>query len=400
MIVPLFPPLDGEAAERFHAFATTLAEAQRAGRRDEMYRALALEVEWCRSATYLGKRAPAYEASIRVLTDLARMRWRIIDQGYGFALENLKELVGGRRTDEIVASKELMRGELRPVVDEQQRHPAVLDFVAKMEGEDRQGRRSVRLLMAEGSELARRLASAHACTGDARAAALRAAIKPYLQAADDSIDPTTGRKLREIWRYFRYSWSIPQVPTPGRQLLYLVRDGGHPVHPVIGIAALNNCPLEMGERRETYIGWHLTAITDRFIRAIANGAAALEAEVQWLEQQMQTSLSEVEWANLVTPEQVALPDDALVRRLARQGQGFAKLREALLREVASTDRDAFDAGLWHDDGAPPIDDDILKLEPKASIDARMHTARKQLVAKKKGHCAIQAVVCSPGNSTL
>ena len=383
MIVPLFPPLDGEAAERFHAFATALANAQRAGRKDEMYQALAFEVEWCRSATYLGKRALAYEACVRLLTDLARMRWRIIEQGYGFALENPKELVGGRPTKETIASKELMRGELRPVVDEQRRHPAVLEFIAKMEGEDRLGRRSVRLLMAEGNELAQRLASAHACTGDARAAALRTAIKPYLQMADDSVDPTTGRRLREIWRYFRYSWSIPQVSTPGRQLLYLVRDGGHPTHPVIGIAALNNCPLEMGEKREAYIGWHLTAITDRFMGAIAKGKEALEAEVQWLEQQMETSLSEVDWTNLVTPEQVASPDDALVRRLARRGQGFAKLREALLREVAGADRDAFDAGLWHDEAAPPIDDEILKLELKASLDARMHTARKQLVAKKR-----------------
>ncbi len=383
MIVPLFPPLDGEAAERFHAFATTLADAQRAGRKDEMYQALALEVEWCRSAAYLGKRAPAYEACVRVLTDLARMRWRIVEQGHGFALENLKELVGGRPTEEIVASKELMRGELRPVVDEQQRHPAVLDFITKMEGEDRLGRRSVRMLIAEGSELAQRLASARSCTGDARATVLRTAIKPYLQAADDSIDPTTGRSLREIWRYFRYSWSIPQVPTPGRQLLYLVRDGGHWTHPVIGIAALNNCPLEMGEKREAYIGWHLTTIVGRFTHANAKGKEALEAEVRWLERQMESSLSEVEWTNLVTPEQVASPDDALVRRLARQGQGFAKQREVLLREVAGTDRDAFDAGSWQDEGAPPVDDEILMLEPKASLDARMHAARKQLVAKKR-----------------
>lgn len=383
MIVPLFPPLDGEAAERFHAYATKLADAQSVGRKDQMHQALALEVEWCRSATYLGKRAPAYEACVRVLTDLARMRWRIVEQGYGFALENPKELVGGRPTEAIIASKELMRGELRPVVDEQQRHPAVLDFIAKMESRDRLGRGSVRLLMAQGSELAQRLASAGGCTGEARAEALRKAIKPYLQVADDSIDLTTGRKLREIWRYFRYSWSIPQVPTPGRQLLYLVRDGAIPTHPVIGIAALNNCPLEMGEKREAYIGWHLTAITHRFTHAVAKGREALEAELKWLEQQIETSLSEVDWTNLVTPEQVASPDDALVRRLARRGQDFAKLREVLLREVADADRGTFNEGLWQDADAPPIDDKILELELKASLDVRMHTARKQLVAKKR-----------------
>ena len=250
MIVPLYPPLEGEAAERFHAFATTLACAQRARSKDDMVAALEREVDWCRSATYLGKSALAYDACVRVLTDLARLRWRIVEQGYGFALQNHKEMVSGRPINETIASKESLRSELRPVVDEQLRHPAVLDFIAKMEREDRLGRRSVRLLMADGAELAERLAPARALTGADRAAALDKAVKPFLQQVDGSVDPTTGRSLRQIWRYFRYSWSIPQVPTPGRQLLYLVRDAAHPAHPVIGIAALNNCPLEMGEKRE------------------------------------------------------------------------------------------------------------------------------------------------------
>src|SRR5690606_6988973 len=103
---------------------------------------------------------------------------------------------------------------------------------------------------ANGEELARRLEPARTSTGPDRLAKLRKAIQPYLQEADETVDATTGRRLREIWRYFRYSWSIPQVPTPGRQLLYLIRDAGHEAHPVIGIAALNNTPLEMGEKRE------------------------------------------------------------------------------------------------------------------------------------------------------
>ena len=286
MIVHLFPPLDGEAAERFRAFATDLADAQRAGSKEAMVSVLGREVEWCRSAPHVGKAAFAYEACVRVLTDLARLRWRIVEQGYGFALENPKELVTGRPTEEVIASKEALRSELRPVVDEQQRHPAVMGFISKMEGEDRFGRRSVRLLMAQGDELALRLAPARTLAGDARNSALREAIKPYLQKADETVDRTTGRRLRDIWRYFRYSWSIPQVSTPGRQLLYLVRDAAHEAHPVIGIAALNNCPLEMGEKREAYIGWHLSALVDRFSSAAALGRQALIAEVEWLEQHL------------------------------------------------------------------------------------------------------------------
>ena len=383
MIVPIFPPLSGECAERFRTFAMKLVCAQRARSANDMRSALEEEIRWCRSPRCFEENALAYEACIRVLSDLARLRWRIVEQGYGFALENRKERVRGRPTAEIIASKEMLRRELQPVVDEQKRHPAVLNFIAGMEREDRSGRRSVQLLMADGAELAARLAPARELEGEKRLEALGDAIKPYLQEADKSVDPTTGRRLREIWRYFRYSWSIPQVPTPGRQLLYLVRDGAHPAHPVIGIAALNNCPLEMGEKREKYIGWHFAAIVERFVGAAGRGKAALEEEVQWLERQLETSLAEIDWTNLVTAEEVESPDDAVVRRLALRSQEFSKLRETLLREVAGSTRDQFEADLWDDAAAPPVDDDILKLEPKASVDARMHVARKQLVARKR-----------------
>ena len=125
MIVPIYPPLDGESAERFHAFAMKLACAQRARNANEMSSALESEISWCRSAECFGENVLAYEACIRVLSDLARLRWRIVEQGYGFALENRKERVVRRPTEEIVARKEMLRSELQPIVDEQKRHPAV-----------------------------------------------------------------------------------------------------------------------------------------------------------------------------------------------------------------------------------------------------------------------------------
>ena len=383
MIVPIYPPLQGEVGERFHSFAMRLASAQRAGTTNEMARALDEEVSWCRSSAGLDEDILAYEACIRVLSDLARLRWRIVERGYGFALENRKESVRGRPTEEIVASKEMLRSELRPVVDEQMRRPTVARFIARMEADDRKGRRSVRLLMADGAELAARLAPARGLDGDARLAALDDAVRPYLQQADAGVDPTTQRPLREIWRYFRYSWSIPQVTTPGRQLLYLVRDAAHPAHPVIGIAALNNCPLEMGEKREAYIGWHPSAIVELFRAAAAKGKAALEEEVRWLERQVATSLAEMDWTNLVTAEEAAEPTEEVVRRLARKSRTYADSRATLLKEVASSTPEGFEAGLWQDSSAPPVDDDVLMLEAKASADARMHVARKQLVAKKR-----------------
>lgn len=384
MIVPLFPPLDGSPAERFPEFARSLSAAQQAGDRGSMQEILSSELRWCERATQLGEQRLVYEACIRVLMDLVRLRWKLVEQGYGFALENPKEVVSGRPTAEIVASKEILRSELRPLVQDQLDQPAVRAFIHRMEAGSRD-KKSIRLLFTEGSELAGRLAKAADLEGTARTEALSKAVKPVLELADDTKDELTGHSLREIWRYVRYTWSIPQVPTPGRQLLYLVRDHALLSKPIIGIASLNNCPLEMGETRESFIGWHRRALGPRFAAAAASGAMALDAEVRWLEQQIETSLGEVEWTNLVTAEQVAEPDDHIIRKLLRRGQEFARLREELLRELANGELDAFEVARWEMDDAPPVDDNVLEMEAKASIDARMHTARKQLIAKKRAH---------------
>lgn len=383
MIVPLYPPLEGEAAERFPEFAAELMTAQQAGNRDAMQASLAREVKWCRSGAAPGTQALLYEACVQVLTDLVRMRWRIFERGYGFALENPKEVVRGRPTAELVASKRMLREELRPVVSEQQRHPAVRDFIKKMESNNRFGKKPVTLLMADGAELAARLAPALAVDGSDRATALAAAVQPYLQLADQTIDHVTGRTLREIWRYFRYSWSIPQVPTPGRQLLYLVRDAAHANHPVIGIAGLNNCPLEMGEVRETFIGWHRNALVGRFAAAAAQGEKALELEVEWIEYQIDQSLAEVCPTNLATADELANPDAVVLRRLSGEARAYADAREEILRERAGGEEESFDSSPWDLPDSPPVDDAVLALEPKASSDLRMHAARKQLVAKKR-----------------
>ena len=384
MLVPIYPPLDGRTAERFPVFARALAAAQARGDRQAIAAHLQEEICWRMAAPGLGDQGLVYEACVRVLTDLARLRWRIVEEGYGFCLENPKESRRGRSTAELIASKEALREQLRPVVEEQQSHPAVQDFLRRLRQGTRE-KRSVAAVIADPKELTRRLAPARAACGDERVALLREAVRPYLQRVTDDPDPYTGHSLRDLWRYFRFSWSIPQTPVPGRQLLYLVRDAAHPCHAVMGIAALNNCPLEMGEIRETYIGWHRSAVGARLRAAQKQGRAALEAEYEWLLGRIAASLDEIDWTNLVTAEEVRSPTEGVVTRLQRRGQDFARLREQLLREIAAGEREAFDADAWANDDAPPVDDDILQLEAKASLDRRMHMARKQLVAKKRAH---------------
>ena len=384
MLVPIAPPLDGRTAERFPAFVNALAAAQRRGDRERMAALLQDELAWLDVNRHLGEQTLIYEACIRVLSDLMRLRWRVVPRGYGFALENLTEPRRGRPTAELVATKAVIREELRPVVEEQREQPAVREFVRRMQQGTRV-KKSIFELVAEPADLAQRLAPALARTGEARVDALRGAVRPYLQRATVEPDAHTGIPLRDVWRYFRFTWSIPQTPVPGRQLLYLVRDAAHPRHAVMGIAALNNSPLEMGEVRETYVGWHRCAVAARFLEARSRGPDALRAELDWLQARIDVSVAEVDWTNLVTPAEVACPDTTVVARLKRVNDAFARRREDLLREIATGARADFVSAEWLDEGAPPVNDKVLHLEMKASVDDRMHVARKHLVAKKRAH---------------
>jgi Domain of unknown function (DUF4338) len=84
-------------------------------------------------------------------------------------------------------------------------------------------------------------------------------VSPYIQLVTDERCPHTGYRLRDIWRYFRYTWSIPYKSTPGRNMFYLIRDSSQPFHPIVGIIALGNTVLHL-TKRDDYIGWTLEAI--------------------------------------------------------------------------------------------------------------------------------------------
>ena len=84
-------------------------------------------------------------------------------------------------------------------------------------------------------------------------------VDPYIQLVTHSIDEHTGYRDIDIWRYFRYTWSIPYKTMPGRNLFYLVRDRAQEFHPVIGIFALGNAVLNLTVR-DNEIGWTVDAI--------------------------------------------------------------------------------------------------------------------------------------------
>ena len=91
-------------------------------------------------------------------------------------------------------------------------------------------------------------------SGEIRDELLGDAVKPYIQRATEERDEFTNLRLGDIWRYCRYTWSLPLNSQPGRKMFYLVRDGAREFHPVIGIGALGSSVVQISSRDQA-IGW-------------------------------------------------------------------------------------------------------------------------------------------------
>ncbi|MBI4664260.1 MAG: DUF4338 domain-containing protein [Verrucomicrobia bacterium] len=323
------------------------------------------------------------------------LKWTIRADACGIELESPPSPRRRKATPaEVRAAKDDIRRELAPALAAQFADPLVRSFIRDLE-EPRRGsrRKNIRTLIADGAEVYARLQAAlHAAPAD-RPAALAHAIQPYLQLVPGDTEPTvldefTGISLGDLWRYFRYTWSIPQTPIPGRQMFYLVRDRAHPAHAVIGIAALSNSPL-VSPPRDKAVGWHPDMYAKRFRAAAAiENRDELRRLFEHLEKLVTAALDEINPQGLARSEELAAPTEGLIARLQRRAEEFASRREEALREVA----DAASAGVplalqeteLNDYAVPPVSTDLLELEGKpAPKDSPETLARRLLVAKKR-----------------
>lgn len=193
---------------------------------------------------------------VSVLCDLRGQGWkfRVEDEQLQAIKPNFE--VGEGNTPQEIKAK--IRTGLLLERDVQLQRPATRRFVTSMERRrlGPNGWASIFSLMRDGAELAERLReAADVPRGSGREEALRTIIDPYVQVVDDSRCEHTWLKLKDIWRYFRYTWSIPSQSVPGRNIWLLIRDRAAADHPVIGIAALGSAIVQM-KKRDKWIGWH------------------------------------------------------------------------------------------------------------------------------------------------
>ena len=422
MIIPLEPSLEGLAERRFFSFARQMLDRQVAADQGRISALVEAETVRAPELRELKGQCGEYTACVRVLGDLAQLRWKLVESGHGLELHSPRPQ--DDRTSapcEVRRRKEAIRNELRPRVLQQFADRHVRQFIRRLERPTASARHtSIKTLIADGAELQQRLrvAREHQIGDPGRNEALRTAVRPYLQLVGPGVlDEHTRILLRDIWRYFRFTWSIPQTSIPGRSLLYLVRDAAHPHHAVIGIAALNNCAVQMAPR-DRAIGWSASGLTaalttlfapadQRRTREASEPAlrmqgiyqwllplfpagaepstearrAALVRVADWLFEGIATAIGEIEHQGLATPEDLASPNQETIDRLRHLTKEFAARRQ----EALAGSRDGGDGVQGLDPVAvgAPVDDDVLNLEAKHASNAPVNNSRRMLVRKKR-----------------
>lgn len=260
------------------------------------------------------ERSTNLTAALSVLTDLARQRWlvHVTDAGEVEVQRPARERLDPSREKARIRSQELVKR------NEQLREPATRRFIEDVVS--RRGQQlSVYSLMRDGRELAASLRVVRGLPREARRAALRDVIDPYLQFVEsDERCAHTHLRLQDIWRYFRHTWTNQYASTPGRTMAFLVRDRSQPNHPVIGIGALGS-PIVQIRERDAWLGWHPEA----FMEVVTDSPSA-ELGV-WLNKTIETAIGEIYVADLyaedlLTARDLRAPSLEVIDRLTAYGE--------------------------------------------------------------------------------
>jgi Druantia protein DruA len=392
MISPIHPNLQGIAAERFFALGQELMRRQRSNQCDRLTDLSEREASWADHHAGMNGDRERYKACARVLVDLAKARWTVAEDRFGIELQSpdarphhaLSQL-------EIEQGKRRVRTELQPLLDQQFLSASVRKFISQMEQPSKSSKaKSIGFLIADGREVAQRLEQARrAKTTIKRVEALQDAVRPYLQlVVPGERDEFTNLPLGDVWRYFRYSWCIPQQPIPGRQMLYLIRDAAHPYHAVMGIASLNNCAMQ-NKVRDDRIGWTGEAFLSRAREVALSGGQGvgkeLKAMLSYLNTQLDIAILHIETKGLCTTRDLEQPTPQLIDSLRRRSGQFAEIRRDAL-EVISKNRDVPDIVQDYESNHAdqlPVSDEVLALEDLPLTDRAMTHARRMLVSKKR-----------------
>lgn len=279
-----------------------------------------------------------YRAGLSVLVDLIGQNWVYRFREHQFELAPPDFTEAPKSHDDVARQKTAIRLAMRSERQTQLQPESVQRFVADMESiKSRNGKLACSILdlITDGETVVQEIREVQRKTRGAEyEVALGMVVQPYLQlASEDDRCIETGMRLIDIWRYFRYYWSLPYFNTPGRNLFYLVRDRARQFHPVIGIAALGNSIIRLSDR-EKWIGWDVDAVQSR-IAAIPEDEGRRKLLAELYEHYLRVLDGEIlalDPTGLVTKADLENPTFDMVQRLLSLARESAFRRKELLKD--------------------------------------------------------------------
>lgn len=344
------PALEGLFLSRFLDRAEALVSAIQAGTEPDLI--FTSEVAWATDGVMNARQRRLYRAAWSLLQDLVRAGWS--PRMRGGRLEVAPPTVPEVQSlEEVHAEKERIR---RIMMDARTARLAeARDFIRSAEDPAPDPRAIARIpinrLVADPLRLAEDLATIAALPRAERPDALRACIRPYLQlVTDDGRCAETGHRLKDIWRYFRFGWSNPPENTPGRTMLYLVRDEARPLHPVMALISLENAPIRV-QQRDDHLGWTIESFVYRQLGlsikqveardqtkevdpAVARAAFKHLLDCLW------RAVGELDLSGLCTREECERPSPKLLEKLASEAEDSATDRDKALARWRAGDESA------------------------------------------------------------
>ena len=248
-------------------------------------------------------------AAVSVLVDLTRQKWilRLARNGQVEVQRPAIDNQDPTREKARIRNQELVKR------NEQLGDPSIAKFIDGVVNR-RGGQSSIYNLIRDGRELAESMRDIRGLSTEARPAALRKVIDPYLQFVEPNVRcEHTSILLNDIWRYFRHTWTNQYASTPGRTMAYLVRDKSQRHHPIIGIGALGS-PIVQIKERDEWLGWH----PDTFLESIKESPSKDIAK--WLNGIIDKAIIEVYISDLLadgllTVSDIDTPSTTVIDRL-------------------------------------------------------------------------------------
>ena len=147
-------------------------------------------------------------------------------------------------------------------------------------------------------------------------------IKPEIyQCVGEETCPITNQRLIDIWRYFRFTWSMPYNPANTRRMPLLIRNGAKPNKPVIGITQFVQ-PFFNNTGRNEYLHW------DNYfsvMKLIKNKILSPDEVVEAFKNILEDMLKEIRFDDLIdSKKEITNPDQKTIDKFKKLSLHFSE----------------------------------------------------------------------------